>query len=241
MQTKYDILKIAALALACSAISPCAFAQTQNEPAKKEASQKPEPGEVPGNQPRIDWTENESLALQGLVDKHMPDTGFTPTISWAGEQYSNVSGGIATGTKWDSLFTLGFEQDFSKLAQKEGLGSFGITAFYYTASGDFDGDNLGALSSPSNIFSGEMMRVFEIFYTNSVETEYGTFGFRAGQLAADEDFMGLDYADIFLNSNFGAIPAIAGNTLANGANAFSQYALATLGGTIFWQNEKFEP
>ncbi len=197
------------------------------------------PGKASGGQDNLGWAERDSLAIGEIIDKCAPDSGFSPLLTWTGEQWSNLSGGIETGTSWDSLFTLGFEQDISKPAKLNNLGSIGLSAFYYAESSAFD-DKLGAYSSPSNIFSGEMVRVFEIFYKNEFETEFGNIGFRVGQLAADEDFMGMDYADIFLNSSFGAIPANAGDSLSNGTVAFSQYSLATLGAVAYWGGEKFD-
>lgn len=135
----------------------------------------------------------------------------------------------------DSLFTLGIEQDLSKAAGVDGLGRIGITAFYFTHSGD--GELKGLDSSQgavSNILAGEMLRVFEIYYANEFEGKCGSFGFRIGQLAADEDFMGMDYSDIFLNSSLGAIPNIAP------AQLFSQYNVATLGVVAYYAYENFD-
>ena len=52
--------------------------------------------------------------------------------------------------------------------------------------------------------------------------------------------MGMDYSDLFLNANLGAIPTNAGMELTNGSFAFSQYSLATLGATVYWSNDKVD-
>lgn len=226
MTSKSNLIKAQAAACSLLAITALHGAQSGS-------------GALPEAESPQSWTERESLFLGKLAAGPVEDAGFTPLASWAGEQWSNVSGGIKDGTIWDSLFTLGFEQDLSKLAKKDGLGTVGMSLFYYASSGDF-GEYLDAKSDVSNIFSGDMFRVFEIYYSNSFETEYGTVSLRVGQLAADEDFMGMDYSDLFLNSSFGAIPANAGMTLSNGAGAFSQYALATLGATISYEYEGFD-
>lgn len=189
-----------------------------------------------------DWTCNESLFLSPAIEKYAPDSGFSPIASWTGEFWSNLSGGTKTGSEWDSLVTLGFEQDISKVINNDGIGTIGMTAFWYTQSADIMSRIGSAGHAASNIFSGEMVRIFEIYYNNEFETKNGTFGFRIGQLAADEDFMGMDYSDLFLNANLGAIPTNAGMELygSNGSWAFSQYALATLGATIYWNNDNFD-
>ena len=187
------------------------------------------PGEVPGNEARVDWRENESLFLLPARDKYIPESGFTPFISWTGEFWSDVTRGDDISTLFDSLFTLGFEQDISTVLGGENLGRIGVSAFYYTQTGD---GSLGNFSSTqgcfSNIVAGEMLRVFEIYYANEFETGLGNIGFRIGQLAADEDFMGMDYSDVFLNSSLGAIPNVAPGAL------FSQYNVATLGLVLYY-------
>ncbi len=188
----------------------------------------------------LPWHERESLVLGGLMPEAVADRGFTPFATWTGEAWQSFRGGDEHGSYLDSLITFGFEQDLSALFKKENLGRIGLSAFYYAATKNdakFDGLN----SSPSNIFSGDMTRVFEIYYANEFKTENGSIGFRVGQLAADEDFMGLDYADVFLNSNFGAIPAVAGAGLFGKDDvAFAQYANATPGLVVYYTHNDFD-
>ena len=198
----------------------CAFAQDAGNDAEKGGEQK--------------WFERESLVLQPVVDKIAPDSGFTPSAVWTGEVWGNVSRGSDIRSMVDSLLTVGIEQDISKLVGKDGWGTFGISAFWF---GQSHGRGLGVESSQgdcSNIFASEMVRVFEIYYANEFETKAGTIGFRIGQLAADEDFMGMDYSDAFLNSSFGAMPNIAPGEL------FSQYSVATLGVVVYYNYENFD-
>ena len=212
---------IAALS-AASAITFSAFAQ---EAANAESEQP------------AGWTERESLILGEMAERVAPDSGFTPVLNWTGETWSCLSGGMKHGTMFDSLLTFGFEQDLSKIAGH--AGAIGISAFWYRQSSDFSEKYHPAMSAASNIFSSDMVRVFEIYYANEFETDAGNFSFRVGQLAADEDFMGLDYADLFLNSSFGAIPVNADLALASGNLAFSQYSLATFGAVAQYAYEDF--
>lgn len=191
-----------------------------------------------GNEKPQSWWERESPVLEEAANRLLPDSGFTPVLTWTGETWSSLSGGLKHGTIFDSLITFGFEQDIEKLSGVKNAGRIGLTAFYYAQSGNFE-NYLSGMSAASNIFSGKMTRVFEIYYANEFETGAGNFAFRVGQLAADEDFMGLDYADVFLNSSFGAIPVNADLGLANGRMAFSQYSLATFGATAEYAYEDF--
>ena len=181
------------------------------------------------------WSERESLFLADAAEKYAVDSGLTPSLTWTGEAWADVSRGKNTPTLFDSLLTLGLEQDLSKITKKEGSGRIGFSAFYYTQSND---GSLGDLDSSQgcfrNIVAGEMARVFEIYYANDFEGSFGNIGFRIGQLAADEDFMGMDYSDIFLNSSFGAMPNVAP------AQLFSQYNVATLGLVVYYAYENFD-
>ncbi len=199
----------------------CSFAQ---EASTQPGAEKPET-----------WMDRDSLFIASASEDITKKTGFAPSLNWTGEVWSNVSDGRDIRTIADSLFTLGFEQDLSVLAGKEGWGRIGLSAFYYTQT---NGGELGGFNSSqgcfSNIVAGDMARVFEIYYANDFETEFGNIGFRIGQLAADEDFMGMDYSDVFLNSSFGAMPNVAPGQL------FSQYNVATLGAVIYYSQGNFD-
>lgn len=246
--------RFAALICAAALFNACAFGQTP-APASvekpKTGAAAPAQSALPAaatadvapaapEEKKFPWNERESLFLEEYAPPAFAENGFTPFATWTGEQWSSFRGGDQHGSYWDSLVTFGFEQDLSALLKKENLGRIGLSAFYFAGSkdnGKFDGLN----SSPSNIFSGDMTRVFEVYYANEFETENGSIGFRVGQLAADEDFMGLDYADIFLNSNFGAIPAVAGAGLFGKDDvAFAQYANATLGLVLYYTYNDFD-
>jgi len=229
-----DILKLLLKYYICVTIISWATilnAQTTQAPASQA------PAEIQGNQIRFDWKDSESPLLSN-VQNYIE--GFTPVLTWQGEQWSNLSGGKKAGTSFDYLLTFGFTQDISALSETSNLGEIGATFFNYAATKDFDHEYLGDITLPSNIFSSDMFRVYEIFYALSLDIDCGKISTRIGQLAADEDFMGLDCSDIFLNSNFGAIPACAGIAPHNGATAFSQYSLATLGMTLSFDNDDFD-
>ncbi len=181
------------------------------------------------------WYERDSLFLASATQNFSEETGFTPFVTWTGEAWGNFANSSNIRGIFDSLFTFGFEQDFSAITGKKGWGRFGISTFYYTQSGNGSvGDFDSSQGCFSNILSGEIFRVFEFYYINELETSVGNFAIRVGQLAADEDFMGMDYSDIFLNSSYGAIPNVAP------ANMFSQYNVATLGFVAYYAYENID-
>ncbi len=215
--------KITAAVGGLTILASCAFAQ-EAAVAKEGENNKP-----------LAWNERESLFLAPATESFSEKTGFTPSVEWTGEYWGNVSNGNNIRSLADSLFTVGFEQDLSKLAGKEGWGRIGVSAFYYNRSNGEGCDGLSSQGEVSNILvGGDVARVFEIYYANEFESKFGNFGFRIGQLAADEDFMGMDYSDIFLNSSFGAMPNVAPG------NLFSQYNVATLGLVVYYSVGDFD-
>jgi len=175
------------------------------------------------------WSGKESLFLNDAIESLAPDSGLSATAVWMGEGWGNVNGGLKRGWQWNSLLTIGLEQDLDKLFNANGLGTVGMTLLYFESTGDFVGKNVGALSEPSNIYTVNGFRFFEIYYRNTFELPVGKLNIRIGQLAADEDFMCLEYNDIFLNENFGVIPTSMFIDSRDGLTVFSQYPLATLG------------
>lgn len=190
-----------------------------------------------GKTPDGGWTERNSIIIETASEDAARTTGFTPSLTWTGETWGNVSNGKNLHGIACSLFTFGAEQDLSTAFGNESkhFGRIGISAFYYaqTNKGELDGFD-SSQGCFSNIVAGDMARFFELYYANEFETEFGNFGFRIGQLAADEDFMGMDYSDTFLNSSFGAIPNVAP------AQLFSQYNVATLGLVVYYSKGDFD-
>ena len=228
------IKKIIMAALCGIMVSGSAFAQQPANAAERAAVPQNQNAEQDGGC----LLERDSLFIANATESLSQKTGFTPAVSWIGEVWGNVSnanGSDGVHSYLNSMFVADFQQELSVLGGKEGLGTIGVSAFYYLGSHK---DGLGGFASSqgdfSNIFSGDMARVFEIYYTNSFETSAGAVSFRAGQLAADEDFMGMDYSDVFLNSSFGAIPNVAPMEL------FSQYNVAALGVVVSYSKDDFD-
>lgn len=196
----------------------------------QEAVQTPAKEEAPQS-----WYERDSLFLASATESVSEKTGFTPALTWTGEVWGDVSNKNNMNSFVDSLFTIEVEQDLSVLSGKDNMGKIGVSAFYYNQTHGGALENVDSSQGYiSNIVAGDMARVFEIYYANEFETKAGTFGFRIGQLAADEDFMGMDYSDTFLNSSFGAMPNIAPG------NLFSQYNVATLGLVVYYTYDNFD-
>ena len=83
-----------------------------------------------------EWLKRDSLFLSSATESLTEKTGFAPSIVWTGEGWADVSRGSNIESMFDSLFTLGFEQDLSVATKSNGLGRIGVSAFYYTQTND---------------------------------------------------------------------------------------------------------
>ena len=50
-----------------------------------------------GNEKPQSWWERESPVLEEATNRLLPDSGFTPVLTWTGETWSSLSGGLKHG------------------------------------------------------------------------------------------------------------------------------------------------
>jgi porin len=171
----------------------------------------------------------------------MEENGVTPFLEWTSEVWGNVSGGLKQGAWYNSLLDFGVELDTARLGWWPG-GSFMIQAHWAQGLRNdlcFD-DYTGGFNPVSSIMAGDHVRVFNLHYRHAWREE--TVVLKLGQIAADDDFMGSDYAGLFLNSAFGAMPSQVGTPLATYCGnppAFPIYSVAAPG--LFLKVRPFEP
>lgn len=147
-----------------------------------------------------DW-----LGLRSELD----DYGIVPFMTFTGDFLANVDGGLTEGSIWEGLIDFGAEVDFEPLLGLEGT-SFFVNAFYFHGN---DISNLvGDFNIVSNTFTDTDFNVFNLFLQQ--EALGGQLVVKAGQIAADDDFMVADTAMLFVNSAFGPSPVESGNIAA---------------------------
>jgi porin len=135
----------------------------------------------------------------------------------------NLRGGIRPGPAAIGLLNLGLEADLGALAGLEGWAAavsvYGIYGRQPTPT------RVGSLAPVSNIEAVSTIRLNELW----VQRSFGDWGsIRAGQLAADGEFITAYGAGSLVNGTFGW-PAALANTLPGGGPA---YPLPTLGARI---------
>jgi len=149
----------------------------------------------------------ERERLSGDWDGWRPwlrDRGLEPYLVYTGSMWSNVDGGIRTGTELDGYMDLGFGLDLAKLGAWDGL-RFQVSWHWFqgrSPSRILVGANVAQAVNPweaSNAF-----RFYDLYLSQS----FGDDGVvRIGQLAVDSDFMISRYASTMLNAAFGDLPS----------------------------------
>jgi len=151
----------------------------------------------------------------------LAEKGVTYSLTYIGEGLGNASGGLRRGAIYEGRLDPQLDVDLEKLVGLPGL-TFHANAFQIHGRG-LSQANLGNLLVASGIEALPSTRLFELWGEQKVLD--GRVTVRAGQLAADSEFIVSQYATLFVNSTFGW-PGITAANLPSGGPA---YPLATPG------------
>lgn len=138
------------------------------------------------------------------------DRGVNLSFTYIGEVWSNLSGGLQTGTSYDGLLEMAVEVDLEKLTG----GSWKGATFYVSSlvpHGRSPTTNyVGDIFAVSNIDAPHEISLYELW----LEQNYEPFSLRVGQVTADSEFAISDVGSFFINSAFGWPPGISANANA---------------------------
>jgi porin len=146
----------------------------------------------------------------GLLPNPFQKYGIKFAATYIGETQGNVSGGLKQGAVYDGRLNLAIDVDLQKLA---GLRELTFHANMFQIHGDgLSRSDLQNFMVVSGIEALPSTRLYEIWF----EQKWGTtLALRAGQLAADTEFINAKYTDVFTNASLGW-PAIASVDLPSG-------------------------
>jgi porin len=133
--------------------------------------------------------------------------GITFPVALTTEVLGNLSGGTSRTVIWESLVNFGVAIDLEKLAGWKG-GSLSARAIYPQGSG-LTNEAVHDFDTLSNIDGYDSLRLYDVWLQQDFGG--GELSLRAGQLLADAEFFNSDYATLFINSSFGAIPLVSQN------------------------------
>lgn len=134
------------------------------------------------------------------------ESGIRPFASYTGEYFGNLDGGLARGGVREGLLDFGVGIDLEKLAGVTGGSLF--FAGHWIEGEDPSAELTGDFNAVSNLAAFDTVRLFQAWYGQSLGERWT---WRAGLLAADEDFTVSEAAQLYLNGAFGPIPTLSGN------------------------------
>lgn len=161
----------------------------------------------------------------------LAQSGIEFRLSYIADVLGNLRGGQRRGWINQGLFEPSIEVDFEKLAGLRGLRAY-ANAFFIHNTGRMRRDYVGGVNTIAAIEAMPRVRLSELWLEQSLGGD--VVRLRAGQIAADVEFMYSDNSVLFLHSDF---PTISALNLPGGGPA---YPLATPG--VFVQvepNERF--
>jgi porin len=167
----------------------------------------------------------------GIV-RRLSDQGIEFRLSYINDVLGNVRGGQRRGWVNQGLFEPSLQVDFERLAGIAGLRGY-ANGFFLHNSGRIRRDYVGGVNTIAAIEAMPRIRLSEAWLEQSLFGD--TVRLRAGQLAADVEFLYSDLSVMFLQSDF---PTISALNLPGGGPAFP---LATPGAMVgFRPSPRFE-
>ena len=174
-----------------------------------------------GNDDAPDWATTTLTGDWGGARTRLSDTGIALGLNYIGEAQDNLSGGISRGALAEGRLELFVDLDLEKIVGWQGAA---IHANAYNLHGrGLTPGKLGNLLDVSNIEATPTTRLFTLWLQQELFDD--ALSIRAGQLAADDEFLISPTAGNFMNGTFGWAGILSAN-LPSGGPAFP---LATLG------------
>jgi porin len=175
------------------------------------------------------WLEAEGMTANWFGARPaLQDRGLDFFGGYTAEVWGNTRGGLAEpqrdGALYTGLLDLGVELNLEKFVGWTG-GSLSTT-WLWLHGRDASEDQVGNFLTISNIAGFNTLRMLELWFQQNVWDD--KISLRVGQLAADSEFIGSDYAGTFINAAFGW-PAFIYKNLPGGGPG---YPMGTLGARL---------
>jgi len=173
--------------------------------AKKEKQEEHEPADPD--------TASSTLSGEtlGLLPNPYERYGVKFTLSYIGDALASLSGGLRRGAVYEGRLNAAVDFDLGKLAGAKGLS---VHANVFEIHGPaLSRDYIGNLMPVSSLEAQATVRLYEAWFEQKFWND--KFSIRAGQLAADAEFITSQYANPFIAATYGW-PAITAINLPSG-------------------------
>ena len=147
--------------------------------------------------------------------------GMTLSLEETSELLGNVTGGIHKGFDYDGLTQMALQLDTQRAFGIYG-GTFNVSALQMHGR-NLSADNLGTLQTASGIESDDKTRLWELWYQQKF-LEQDRLDVKIGQQSLDQEFIGSQNANYFVNTMFGW-PMVPSADLPGGGPAYPLSAL----------------
>lgn len=145
------------------------------------------------------WDRSNLLGDISGLRPALQNVGVTFNLQEIDEVLGNVAGGVHTGADYDGLTTASLSLDTSKAFQWSG-GTFDVSALQIHGR-NLSADNLATLQTASGIEANRTSRLWELWYQQAFLG--GKVDVKVGQQSIDQEFIGSQYASLFVNTMMG--------------------------------------
>jgi porin len=135
----------------------------------------------------------------GLLPNPYINRGIKFSLSYVADGLANVSGGLRRGGVYEGRLNAAVDLDLNKLAGLSGL-TFHANVFQMHGRG-LSREYIGNLIVVSSIEALATTRIYEAWFEQKFAGD--KVSVRAGQLAADTEFLVSRYTDVFINATYG--------------------------------------
>jgi porin len=136
-------------------------------------------------QPTSIWQQDTLTGDWGGTRTTLKDKGIEFTLTYIGETFAVLSGGIDRRASYEGRFEFTVDTNLEKLTGWTGASTH-FTIYQLHNSGHNVADNVGSIADPSYIDGLPTTRLFTAWFEQSFNDR---FSLRIGQLAADDEFM----------------------------------------------------
>jgi porin len=198
---------------ASPAATPSPAAPTSAAAEKKKADTPSKKEKVEEHEPVDPDTGTSTLSgdTLGLLPNPFESKGVKFTLTYVADALANVDGGMRRGAIYEGRINAAIDLDLAKLIGASGL-TFHANAFQ-SHGPRLSAQYIGNLMPVSSIEELATTRLYEAWFEQKFWND--KLSIRAGQLAADAEFITANYTDAFMTSTYGW-PAITSLDLPSG-------------------------
>ena len=183
------------------------FSFTGGKALAQSAQQPAQPSEPSGER---SFLQGEKLTGDWAgIRSDMKKSGLSLDATYTQEYLGVAGGGLRRRGVYDSLLELDLQLDLAALTHDRWKGGSLHASGLVITGPSLSARDIGNEGNVSNINFRNSARLFELWFEQ--EAFDGAFALRVGQLAADVEFATTQTGAVFINSDFGALPAASFN------------------------------